>query len=626
MTLYSNNYAQLKHFIEELRHFSDKSTETFNERVKQLLLQKSDDTIFKKELTDFCFTTLDNTYFVNAFSDYGINSNGGFFSEIAKRIKHKILPNNIPENEFSHFINFIFNNPKDYLWLEKFNSSNWEILINLIDANQLSAYSEKLVQQLCDAIIILCHRLTTIGIDPYLANKLPETINSNSSFFKLNHQLSLFVKKYSENKNSEINHIELQNIILLLNQAEQLFIDLQAKKDKIGTSLNLTFLLKRAQQHFDRIRLLLNLVTTKQDNNKTPSVSKLIKELAKAEHTKNSVRKLIKENTSMLAYRIVSHTSEKGEHYIGFSKKENQTLFRSALGGGLVVIFLVYIKHLIHGLHLSLFFEGVLFGLNYGLGFVFMHLTHLTLATKQPAMTASFIAESIDNGNNSGKKPWLMFQQIIRSQLISLIGNLAIVLPFCFLSAWLLYHYSNYSVFDTAESNAHLYSNHPFYSGSLIYAFITGIFLSLSGLVIGYIDNKVVYSEISERIVKHSSLIKIYSLEKRKKIAAFTEKNLGAIIGNLFLGFCLGMAGNIGKFIGLPFDIRHVTISSGNFAIAAGSEASFSLDLIITVFVGVIIIGLINIASSFLISFVLACRSRNLSGKESLKILVGLSK
>jgi site-specific recombinase len=36
-----------------------------------------------------------------------------------------------------------------------------------------------------------------------------------------------------------------------------------------------------------------------------------------------------------------------------------------------------------------------------------MYLAHLTLATKQPAMTAAFIANSID----TGKKPWMMLNK-----------------------------------------------------------------------------------------------------------------------------------------------------------------------------------------------------------------------
>lgn len=624
MNFLNHNFYQIIGFVNQIRLISDSEEEQFNILLKELISQKSIDEDFKKELTDFCYLTLDNAFFVNVFSEYGINSNRGFFPEIARRLKHKILPANVPENELSHFINFVFNKTNDYEWLEKINYSSWEAMTNLIDARQLITHSQKLAHQIHNAIIILCHRLATIGIDPYLVSKLPEIDDSNSPFFELNHQVNLFVKKHLENKTLEIDYEELESIWQSINRAESMFSSIQEKKDEIGTSLHSTYLLQRAHQHICRIRLLLNLFVTKQKSNKVLTISQLITELVKAEQTKNRIRRFIKENTNLLAHRIVSHTSEKGEHYIGFSKKENLKLFKSAMGGGLVIVLLVYIKHFIHDLHAPLFIEGFLFGLNYSAGFVFMYLTHLTLATKQPAMTAAFIADSIDSGNNTDKKPWMMFKQVIRSQFVSLLGNLVTVLPLCFLSAWFIDYYFHYSVFNYTESKAQMYSNHPGYSASLIYATITGVFLSLSGIVIGYFDNKVVYSEIAQRIIKHPKLIRNYSLEKRQKLAAFVEKNLGGIVGNIFLGFCLGMAGNIGKFIGIPFDIRHVTISSGNFAIALGSDHCYELDLIISVFLGVIYIGLINIASSFLISFIVACRSRSLSWKQSLKVLVGL--
>lgn len=624
MDFLNHNFYQITAFVNQVRLISDRDDEQFNQLLKELVVKKSVDAQFKKELTDFCYLTLDSAFFVNAFTEYGINSNRGFFPEIARRLKHKILPSNLPENELSHFINFLFSKSDDYVWLEKINYSSWEAITDLIDVKQLALHSQKLAHQVHNAIIILCHRLATIGIDPYLVSKLPEIDDSNSPFFELNHQVSLFVKKHLENKTLDIDHEELESIWQSIAKAESLFNSIQEKKDEIGTSLHSAYLLQRAQQHICRIRLLLNLFVTKQKTNKVLTISQLVTELVKAEQTKNRVRRFIKETTNLLAHRIVSHTSEKGEHYIGFSKKENVKLFKSAMGGGVVVVLLVYIKHFIHHLHAPLFIEGFLFGLNYSAGFVFMYLTHLTLATKQPAMTAAFIADSIDGENKLGSKPWTMFKQVIRSQFVSLIGNLVIVLPLCFLSAWLINHYLHYSIFNFTEAKAQLYSNHPLYSASLIYATITGVFLSLSGIVIGYFDNKVVYSEIAQRIIKHPKLVLKYSLEKRQKIAAFVEKNLGGIVGNIFLGFCLGMAGNIGKFLGIPFDIRHVTISSGNFAIAIGGEQAFKLDLIITVFLGVIYIGLINIASSFLISFIVACRSRNLSWKQSLKVLVGL--
>lgn len=628
MNVATHNFTELNGFIWQIRLFAGDNDEKFNEKLKQLIALKSVDGYFKRELTEFCFLTLDNAFFVNAFADYGINPDRGFFPELARRFKHKLLPGNIPDNELSHFIALLFSKRSDYLWVEKINYSSWEEIIKLVNAEQLATHSKKLSHQLQNAIIILCHRLTTIGIDPYLVNKFPEIDDSDSPFFELNHQVGLFVKKHFEEDSLEIDHHELKNIHEGLDRTEQLFTELENKKDETGISLHLTFLLQRARQHISRIRILLNLFITKEYSNKVLTISNLITELVRAQHTKNNVGSFVKKHTNMMAYRIVSHTSEKGEHYIGFSKGENNKLFRSAMGGGLVVVFLVYIKHCIHHLQLSLFFEGMLFGLNYALGFVFMYLTHLTLATKQPAMTASYIAQSIDNEGNSSKRPWIMFRQIIRSQFVSLIGNLVVVLPLCFLITWIIRVYLHYPVFNVEETKAQLYANHPLYSASLIYACITGVFLSLSGLVIGYIDNKVVYSEIPERILKHPKLVKRYSFATRQKWASFTERNLGAIMGNLFLGFCLGMSGNIGRFIGIPFDIRHVTISGGNFAVSLGSNShkTYEMDLVITVFAGVLLIGLINIASSFLISFIVACRSRNLSGKQSLKILFGMSK
>ena len=625
MDFSSYQFDRLTIFLNHIRKTAVTDIILFNKTVKNLIDERTRDAEFKKQLTEYAFLVLDNAFFVNAFADYGIQPSREFFPEVYSRIKHKILPPNVPDNELSHFILFLFNKKDDHIWLEKLDASNWTNILSLIDTGQLTAHSEKISQQIYNAIIILCHRFTAIGIDQYLVTKLPEMDDNNSPFFQLNQQAAVFIKKHLNDKTLDLDQEELMGVLNTIDRCEQIFIDIRDQKDKLGTSLHLTILLKRAQQHIDRIRLLLRLFITKQYGSKTSVLSKLVIQLVKAEHTKNSVRIFVTENTNLLAYRIVSHTSQKGEGYIGVSRKDNYKLFVSAMGGGLIVVFLVYIKYFIHHLNVSLFFEGFLFGLNYGLGFVLMHLLHFTLATKQPAMTASYIAENIGN-EKADSKPWYVFKQIIRSQFISLIGNLIVVLPVCFISAWLVQHYFHISVFNNDDARAHLYSNHPLYSASLIYACIAGVFLALSGIIVGYIDNKVVFSEIAERIIKHPGFDPKYRLGKRKKLAAFVEKNLGAILGNLFLGFALGMAGNIGKFIGIPFDIRHVTISSGNFALALGNEHMKDIYMVITVFFGIILIGVINIASSFLISFILACRSRNLSWKQSLKILVGISK
>ena len=619
MDFSQHTYSSVKQFIIDVRTIDIREPQVFNEKINKIVAHYLIQDEFKNELNEFINTALSQAFFVNAFCEYGINSNRGFFPELSRRIKHKLLPKKVVENELSFFIEFLFDNPNDYKWLQQVSDENWNSLCSLIKTDVKQNNPHLLKSQIDNALVILSHRLTNIGIDPFLVEKMPEIDDVNSPFFELNQLVATFVTP------KPTNIVLVETLLLHLKKLRDFFSNIQSKKNENGVSLHLTFITERALQHIKRMELLL-LITNSDSKEETKKLHlELIKELVTAEQTKNNVLLFIKENTQSVSSRIISHTSQKGEHYIGFSKSENIHLFKSAMGGGLVVVCLVFIKHLIHHLHLSLFFEGLLFGLNYGIGFVFMHLTHLTLATKQPSMTASYIAESIAKPNDASYKPWTIFNQIIRSQFISLIGNLIIVLPLCFFIAWLFNNYANYSIFNFTEGRSQMVSNHPFYSASLIYACITGFLLSLSGIIIGLIDNKTVYSEIATRLIHHPKLMTKYSLEKRNGIGKFVEKNLGAIIGNLFLGFSLGMAGNLGKFIGLPFDIRHITISAGNFGISLGSDHTYATSFVITVFIGVILIGIINIIVSFLISFSLACRSIGLSLKQSFKVLIGLN-
>lgn len=620
-----NEYISLRRFLLQMRRLKVKEEAVFNERLKNLLLSLEHDQAFKKEFSSLVELIMNKAQFVNAFTDYGINSNRGFFPELYGRVKHKLIPPKLDENELSNFINFLFPKKSDLHRLSIINNDNWELIIALLDEKQFLQYEYKFMLQLHNAIIILSHRLTSIGIDPYVVKRLPRADDTDSPFFQLNEQVS-HIAKTTIKPGSSISDDETEAAHRQLTHCENLLHELEEQKDKTGISLHLTFLIKLAYQQIARIRILMTLFLSKEKEKKIRVISKIIAELAIAEKEKNSVRKFFNQNTQLLAYRIISHTSEKGEHYIGFSKAENKKLFNSAMGGGFVVILLVFIKHNIHKLHLSPFPEGVLFGLNYAAGFVFMHLAHLTLATKQPAMTASYMAASLQGENIDVSKAARAFRQVMRSQFISLFGNLVVVLPICFLLAYVLSNIFNYHVFSYSESYKYLKANHPLLSASLFFAFITGIFLSLSGYITGYIDNKMIFSEIPFRIRNHPSLKDKMKTDKLMRLSIFLEKNAGAIIGNIFLGLCLGLAGNIGEFIGLPFDIRHVTISAGYFGIAAGSSTFLSVSFVLTVFAGVIAIGLINIFSSFLISFALACRSRNLSFKQSLKLLAGIGK
>ncbi len=615
--------SELKNLLTHLFSLKRLSRENLNQRFADHIHDVEQKSLAALEIS----RQLRSLFYTHSLTDAGINSSLGFFPELRQRLRYRLLPPLNEDNFFSHFMTAAFSNKSDYLALEKLSDENWNRLFDLAASDVLLAPS--LVAQLENAIVILTHRFVTIGIDPYVVRKVPRSDDTDSPFFELNVLVNEYVKERQERRgkqNEEQNESEALKVAAILENLERcvaVFTYLKDNRATLGISLHLTFTIRRAEQHVQRIRLLLQICTATGEQQRR-LIRELILVLVRAELYSTGIRYFISENTSLLANRIASQTSSRGGDYIGFTKKENNRLLLSAMGGGLVVVFLVYIKHYIHLLHLPLLPEGILFGLNYGLGFVLMHFLHWTLATKQPAMTASYIAESIERkglSKESRKGLAVILAQIVRSQFISLIGNLLVVLPLSFLSAWLFVQLFSFHTFNAADAMTYLKGNHPLLSASLIFAVFTGVFLTLAGLITGYYDNKVVFSAIPLRVTQHPVLRHVLPKTVLEKLAQGISRHFGAVLGNLCLGFFLGLAGTFGKFIGLPFDIRHITISAGNFGIAVAQGYGFTKLFVAVVFLGVITIGVVNIVSSFLFSFLIACRSRYLSSRQTWLVL-----
>ena len=73
------------------------------------------------------------------------------------------------------------------------------------------------------------------------------------------------------------------------------------------------------------------------------------------------------------------------------------------------------------------------------------------------------------------------------------------------------------------------------------------------------------------------------------------------------------MAGFFGKIFGLPFDIRHITISAANTAIGFfGLDNNVAPKEILYTLFGVFSIGFLNFAVSFGLAFYVAVKSRGI--------------
>jgi hypothetical protein len=166
---------------------------------------------------------------------------------------------------------------------------------------------------------------------------------------------------------------------------------------------------------------------------------------------------------------------------------------------------------------------------------------------------------------------------------------------------------------DAAAGAHYLAQVHPARSVSFWYASIAGLFLFLAGLISGFGDNRAVVSQLGARIVAHPLLRNVKNQARLHRIASYLEQNAGPILGNTILGFMLGMAAFVGKITGLPFDIRHITFSTGNIALGFyGVGFQNSLASGCSCVAGIAIIGLFNFAVSFFLALQVAVRSRGI--------------
>jgi site-specific recombinase len=203
--------------------------------------------------------------------------------------------------------------------------------------------------------------------------------------------------------------------------------------------------------------------------------------------------------------------------------------------------------------------------------------------------------------------------RVSRSQLASFAGNLLVVFPLTYILAMLYFQITGAKIAEGAAAHKLLVDQQPFHSLALLYACFTGFFLFASGLIAGYVENYVVYGKVGERLRHLSSFKNSFSEKRRFKIIHYIENNLGALIGNIALGFFLGMAGFFGKIFGIPFDIRHITISAANTAIGFfGLDNAVSAKEIWYTLIGVFSIGFLNFAVSFGLAFFVAVKSRGI--------------
>jgi site-specific recombinase len=304
--------------------------------------------------------------------------------------------------------------------------------------------------------------------------------------------------------------------------------------------------------------------------------------------------------------------------------REYRGIWLAAAGGGVLTAFTAAIKMVVSHAHLPLFVEGFLSSLNYAASFLLLQAFGLVLATKQPAMTAATLAKIVreHKGHERSEELVEFLARISRSQLAAAISNVTIVFAsaYALSFAWQRLFGQPFLDHDTAQEVFVTLS--PVNSGTVFYAALTGVLLYLGSLAGGWLENWSMYHRVPQAIGELGAG-EMIGRERMKRAAAFYTRNVSGWGTNVALGFLLGMTPAIGKFVGLPIDVRHVTLSAGMLSLGAASLPFDLLNLawFMRAVAGIGTMFVLNLGVAFTLSLLSAARAYGLTWRELLDIV-----
>ena len=560
------------------------------------------------------------------YADAGGLGAQGFMGSLARRVLGRLLPPAVNNEFLRDLVAEVFDRPRDYAWLRAIPPGDSDALLRAIDVDgeAFAPARRKCRQELLEAMRLASYRLAALGTDAALLQYLPKLARHESPFLAQNDEVRGFIGRHAGSVPAvaDDGHLEV-----LLAQCEEYVDTVRRRSREQGVSVGLVFLLARIEQIIERLRQLRDLVLPVDAAAPDPAAAGRARaldfflRLVRQENRRNSVRDLFRGTTELLARRVTEQASRSGEHYITESRSEYVGMYRAAAGAGFIIAAMALLKLKLAALDLPLLWEGVAFSLNYGLGFVLIHVLHLTIATKQPAMTAATLAASLDVRDSREARLDALAElaaEVSRTQWVSIAGNVTITLLTAFAIALTAVQFVGWHAASAGKAAHLLHDLHPWQSLALLHAAIAGVYLFLSGLISGYYDNQALYHRIPQRLRRVKWLRSLLGEERLARFAAYVELNLGALAGNFLFGCMLGFTPIVGELLGLPLDIRHVAFASANLGYGlVGLQFAVTPATVVVSAAGVLLIGLTNLMVSFSLALKVALRSRGITADQT---------
>ena len=545
------------------------------------------------------------------FADFGFSSRANFFGEIGQRLKLKLLPLTPASTDPSELFCLLFPDDDDGAWLESLDEVTLTRLLHLVPTppDQDRAW----LPPLLEAIMYLASAVRAAGFSGALRRRMSPELLADAPF----RQLAVVAERIREfalppTRDDAALLREAQYLRALLDTCRQCADSVHGHLEDHGVSINVVFDVDQLRQRTYRIEQLINCVISPEP---AREVTRLLAELVRAAAERRSIRALFARHYSLLARKVAERSAETGDHYITRDSTAYRHMLRAAAGGGAVIAGTTFVKFLVLALGLSAFWGGFWAGMNYAISFVIVHLMHWTVATKQPAMTAPALAERLgDVADDAAVERFVdEVANLIRSQAAGIFGNLAAVIPLVLLVQW-----ATQAAFGTplvhGHDAEHVLDAITLLGPTALFAAFTGVLLFASSLIAGWVENWFVWHRLDSAIAWNPRIVSRLGAARAQRWAAYWRANISGYASNISLGLMLGLVPAVALFFGLPIEVRHVTLSTGQLAAAAAAEGWSVLQHspFWWCVAGIAVTGVLNLTVSFFLAFKVAMRSRGI--------------
>jgi len=559
---------------------------------------------------------------VESFAEAGLHPREGLWSEAIRRLTQRVLPSARDDSDLSAIVLRLYPTSRSVETRLLLSDETFERAARALSpANDEKAWVRQ-IDDLNQAFQLLAVHIAGIGLSPDLRARSRACHLELSPFYQLQEATSDLVHGSNNSSAFEVWQAHVQRV-----RDELDYVHL--RMEDTGVSTALVFDIGTIERALSRMECIAAVLFTAEPDQHLKAVKFLLDDVMISRSEDLSLRALFRENTSLLARKVVERTGKAGEHYIANSRREYWGIWKASLGGGLLTVLTAAVKMRIMGAHLPPFLEGIAAGTNYAVCFILLQHFHLALATKQPSVTAATFAGIVrtTHGQERLSKLAEFISRISRSQLASAIGNLIAVSLGCVLFARVWAHFFSRPYLEVPSAE-HVYKAlDPLASGTMIYAILTGIILWISALAGGWFENYATYNHIPAAIAKHP-LGRRFGRDRMQRLADFVDANISGWVTCIVLGFLLGFTPAIGEFFGVPLDVRHVTLNTGTLALAA---ASFGRDwlyrgwFVHTVY-GIAVTFVLNLGVSFSIAAAVGMKAYGVSRSERLELMLYTAK